>query len=48
MVFTEKSESLLTYLCLVTSERDKGLAVADQMPQQSCWSLMFPESLLFD
>jgi hypothetical protein len=48
LVFTEKSESLLISLCLVTSERDNGFAAADQIPQQSRWSLMFPESLLFD
>jgi hypothetical protein len=48
LVFAEKSESLLISLRLVTSERDNGLAAADQMPQQSCWSSMCLETLLFD
>ena len=48
LVFTEKSESLLISLHLVTSERDNGLAAADQMPQQRRWSSMCLESLLFD
>jgi len=47
-VFPEKSKSLLISLHLVKSECDNAFAAADQMHQQNCCSLMFPESLLFD
>jgi hypothetical protein len=50
LVFAAKSESLLISLLqvLATSEHNNGLAAADQMPQQSGWSSMCLESLLFD
>jgi hypothetical protein len=48
LVFAAKSESLLISLFLATSEHDNGLAAADQMPQQSGWSSMCLERLLFD